>query len=317
MQGKWWTDFTLLCLMVLGLSQLSYAQACDNTQLIQICDLNRTTTFALNSPVPTILGSVEFSVISRRPQTQNRYKETNYKVTVIERNSGQYTLTSQNNDEIPVVLNYSSLSNSTLVELTHGQNSKILKGSINFESASISFSLATPTVQPPPGVYVGSFEITLRESGCGQSCLEIIGLFDVELVVDPSIRISGLEDMLLNFPANTATQTFCVFASAGLDFGIRAESLNGSGEFLLLGSGGTGDTVTYQASSGEVGTALTPLTEGIATLDQGISWPGNSSQDCAIGGENMELLISVDPAALNNAIESNYTDTLTLTVELQ
>ena len=297
-------------------AQVTRAQVCDAGQIIQACELNSPTTFIFN-PQATQLGSLDFRVISKREKKNDRPQAVKYRVKVAETSTAQFTLQSTAGDLIDVTLSYVNFDGSVTV-LTHGVQSAQQNGNTAFGNASIIFDLATPGIQPRPGVYQGSFQLELQQSAsCGSTgCGTFATTFDVELVVDPSIRISGLEDMLINYPTSTATQTFCVFTSAGLDFGIRAESLNGSGEFLLLGTAGTGDTVSYEVSSGEVNGALAPLAEGQATLDQGTTWPGNPSQDCVSGGENMQLQIAIDPAALNNARESQYTDTITLTVEL-
>lgn len=306
----------LLLPALLLISQVAHAQTCDIEQVIQVCELSSPTSFTFDA-LATSLGTVDFRVISKREKKNDKPQAVKYRVKVIETNTGQFSLESAAGDLIDVSLSYANFDGS-VTALTHNVQSSQQDGNTTFGNASIIFDLTAPVVQPPPGVYQGRFQMDLEQSaGCGSNgCETFVTTFDVELVVEASIRISGLEDMLINYPTSTATQNFCVFTSAGLDFGIRAESLNGSGEFLLLGTGGTGDTVVYAVNSGEVNSPLTPLTEGLTTLDQGITWPGNPSQDCVTGGENMQLQISIDPAALSNARESQYTDTITLTVEL-
>ena len=306
----------LLFPIILLVSQVARAQVCDAEQIIQVCELESPTTFIFN-PQATSLGTLNFRVISKREKKNDKPQAVKYRVKVTETSSTQFTLASASGDLVDVTLSYANFDGS-VTALTHDVQSSQQNGNTTFGNASIIFALAAPGVQPPPGVYLGTFQMDLEQSaGCGSSgCETFVTTFDVELVVEASIRISGLEDMLINYPSNIATQSFCVFTSAGLEFGIRAESMNGNGEFLLLGTGGTGDTVVYAVDSGEVNSTLAPLTEGQTTLDQGLTWPGNPSQDCVTDGENMQLQISIDPAALNNARESQYTDTITLTVEL-
>lgn len=318
MSVKQWLFIALLLPLVQVLAPLAHAQACDTDQIIQVCELDSRTTFVFDPQVQT-LGSVDFRIISKREKKNDKPQGVKYRVRATETSTAQFTLRSTSgSDQIDVTLTYINF-NGMATALTPGAESAQQDGTPTFADASIRFDLATAGIQPASGVYQGYFQLELNQSAaCADSgCQSTTASFDVELVVDASIRISGLEDMWIDYPVSTATQTFCVFTSAGLDFGIRADSQNGTGEFLLLGTGGTGDTVNYQVSTGEVSSALVTLTEGVSTLNQGITWAGNPSADCATGGENMQLEISLDPAAINNAVETNYTDTITLTVELQ
>lgn len=192
--------------------------------------------------------------------------------------------------------------------------------------ASMTLSLADPSVNLRSGVYSGTFYLSIYQCGSmggngwnsvcnGQNryaYLENLP-FHIELRRNSTIDISGVDDIQLSIvPGNGATGSmqFCVESGGGALFRLTADSAGGNGQFLLQGV----DQLAYSATVEHTPSARSEiLSEGQPSTS---TWPGHASSQC-LSQENMEITISVDQAALNEARDTHYVDTLTLTVELE
>lgn len=310
---------SLLTALLVLIAPATFAQSCDATRPVQVCALESPALRELQDPAQ-LLADIDLQVISQRTIGGNnkKPKAVDYTVSSPASAGGLFTLVAGGGQALTVSLTYNNFDGSSgLIKAPAAQGTPFT-GTTAFRNASISIALADTTALPPPATYAGSFELELSQTtGCGNSCAATRVFLQLEITIPASIRISGLEDMAISYPALSATQQFCVFTTQGVAFGVRADSLHGSGSFVLAGSGGSGDTVVYQVSAGEVSGGLIALTEEVSSLDQGIAWPGSSSETCATGGENMQLRIDISPDEIDGALETTYTDTLTLVVETQ
>lgn len=216
---------------------------------------------------------------------------------------------------LPIRLTYSS-TNVTGLPLPPGASSAAIQGHNRHESVYITVWLAEPLAAAHllAGTYSGTFNLTLSQRGsCNPDCLTVP--FSIDLVVPANIRISGLDDMEINAPGEMAKdEDFCVFTQGGAPFGIKADSAVGSDGSFQLGGRITGDRITYHVEANtSPPSAPMMLTEGVPTAP---IWSGHTQLDCG-GGSNMRITVTLPPGALDNAVESTYTDTLTITVELE
>ncbi|WP_295802345.1 hypothetical protein [uncultured Microbulbifer sp.] len=243
--------------------------------------------------------------------------------------------------DIPVSLEFHHPAASATTLVPGQETSTRFRGAANGQQTPVYFSI-TPdnSVTPAPGIYRGTLQFYLYQcnpwgdpdnpynpvvckgSTASDNRTELTPALsvDIALVVGAAIRISGLEDMLLQMPAPgndiTAQQLFCVSTTASSKFSLKADSQNGNGQFLLGGTSGS-DTIAYELI---VQSTLGPkkkakLTEGVFTKKD---WAGHSSMDCrGYSNENMLLELTVPAANLANPQDYQYIDTLTLTVELE
>lgn len=316
----------------------------DPNRFVGVCHLeNSTSTFAYNPGVDQ-LGEIQFSVRScfthwgetcenAVPYTVVISGETNGSGFVLRRDRGN------GNQVVEIDMVYSSggishqIPPDTEVPLHSGGDGAVpdmFPGGANGQQrpASITVNLANPRANLQPGTYSGTFYLsiyqcgTLGGGGWNSVCngqytythLENLP-FHVELGLDSTIRISGLEDMVLSpSPGSGASgsQIFCVDSSGGALFRLTADSGNGSGQFLLQGA----DQLQYSAEVEHLPSGRREdLPEGQVSSS---TWPGHASSQCQnLAQENMQITIRVDQAELGEAQGTSYTDTLTLTVELE
>lgn len=194
--------------------------------------------------------------------------------------------------------------------------------------AAMTVRLANPGTNLPAGVYAGTFYLSIYQCGSmggngwnsvcnGQynyTYLENIP-FRIELRRKSTIDISGVEDIPLSIePGNGATGTmqFCVGTSGGALFRLLADSATGNGQFLLQGV----DQLQYSTTVEHLPSARREnLQEGRSSQR---TWPGHFDSQCqGLSQENMQITIDVDQLALDEARDTEYVDTLTLTVELE
>lgn len=243
--------------------------------------------------------------------------------------------------DIPVALTFHHPSVTSTAIVPGQVTGTRFRGAANGQQTPVSFSITPSTATAPtPGIYRGTLQFYLyqcnpwgspddpynpilcKDSTASDNRTELSPPLsvDIALLVGAGIRISGLEDMVLQMPAPgndiTAEQYFCVYTTASTKFTLRADSQNGSGQFLL-GGASTTDTIAYelQVQSEKPPKKKAKLAEGVFTQK---SWEGHSSVDCTgYSDENMLLNLTIPAANLANPQDYQYTDTLTLTVEMQ
>ncbi|WOX04819.1 hypothetical protein [Microbulbifer pacificus] len=267
-------------------------------------------------------------------------KSRDYTMEVIGPAQGQKFLLSGPSGNVAVTLEFHHPSTTATTIIPGQVTSTRFRGAANGQQTPVYFSL-TPdsTVAPAPGIYRGTLQLYLYQcnpwgdpnnpydpiickgSTASDNRTELNPplTLDIALVVGSSIRISGLEDMVLQMPNPladiTAEQHFCVYTTANSDFSLRADSLNGNGEFLL-GGVSSSDTIAYEIN---ILSEIPPkkkakLTEGVFTKKD---WKGHASLDCTgYSDENMLLELTIPAANLANPQDYQYMDTLTLTVEM-
>ncbi|WP_105103502.1 hypothetical protein [Microbulbifer pacificus] len=263
-----------------------------------------------------------------------------YTIEVTGPAQGQKFLLSGPGGNVSVTLKFHHPS-ATATTITPGQvTSTRFAGAANGQQTPVYFSV-TPdtTTTPAPGIYRGTLQFYLYQCNpwgdannpnnpiiCKGSTasgnrteLNPPLTMDVALIVGASIRISGLEDMVLQMPNPiadiVAQQHFCVYTTAATDFRLKADSAHGNGAFLL-GGVSTSDTIAYEINiQSEIPPKKnTKMTEGVFTKKD---WKGHSSIDCTgYSDENMRLTLTIPSANLTAPLDYQYVDTLTLTVEM-
>ncbi|WP_308368400.1 MULTISPECIES: hypothetical protein [unclassified Microbulbifer] len=284
---------------------------CNSDTFLGVCGLTNPNDFIYDSQSPE-LGEIPFSV-----RSYNQFFiwsfPVNYIVTVQGTASGNNFLLSAPGGQAAISMDFTDSSGATS-NLLPDTPSAAFQGSINAAPVFIDATLETNGATLLPDTYTGIFQLSLDQQGCFDcrniSDIELI----IELVVAPEIRISGLSDMAIDANPTGLTealQTFCVYSQGGAPFGITAGSGNGNGSFLLARNVDQIEYETWMESLSSAGQEQ--LTEGQPSA---LSWPGSLWDGCTGSGENMQISIRIQQSAIADAMESSYTDTLTLTVEL-
>ncbi|MBB3061903.1 hypothetical protein [Microbulbifer rhizosphaerae] len=300
----------LLCIWTSG-TTAQPGDPCNTDTYLGVCGLTNPNVFTYDSQSPDV-GQIPFSV-----RSYNQFFiwsfPVNYTVTVQGAANGTNFLLSAPGGQAAISMDFTD-SNGATSDLLPDTPSAAFQGSINAEPVFIDVILETNGATLLPDTYTGIFQLSLNQQGCldcrSISDIELI----IELVVAPEIRISGLSDMAIdaNLTGLTeAQQTFCVYSQGGAPFGIAAGSANGNGSFLLTGNVDQIEYETWMESLSSGGPEQ--LTEGQPSA---LSWSGSLWDECTGSGENMQISIRIQQSAITDAMESSYTDTLTLTVEL-
>ena len=268
-------------------------------------------------------------------------KSRDYTIEVTGPSQGQEFLLSGPSGNLPVSLKFHHPSVTSAAIVPGQESSTRFRGASNGQQTPVSFSF-TPNASysPAPGIYRGTLQFYLYQcnpwgdpsnphnpiickgSTASDNRTELSPpiTVDIALLVGSGIRISGLEDMALQMPNPvddiSAQQHFCVYTTSSTKFTLRADSLNGSGQFLLGGVSST-DTIAYELN---LRSEIPPkkkakLSEGVTTSKD---WKGHPSTDCTgYSDENMLLELTIPASNLTNPQDYQYIDTLTLTVEMQ
>ncbi|WP_193165101.1 hypothetical protein [Microbulbifer hainanensis] len=302
-------------------------------RLIGICNLEGSRTALAYKSSIRDQGDVNFSVRSCSPNwtSANCDYATPYAVTLSGPKQGkQFVLTGSSGDRVKINFTYASAGLSETLK-PDAESKTLFSGGDNGQQVPVSIQVALAVGSPPKDSYY-SGEFTLSIDQCGkndfggsfpcdgskpttklQSGYEIH--FIVELVQDTEIRISGLQDLPLTASGSGDVQNsedFCVYSALGAQFRLTADSQNGSGNFILRGP----EDLSYSATVSDIASGSSEsLSDGIPSSN---TWSGHASSDCNQYLENnMRITIVVPQTELQRATGANYTDTLTLTVELQ
>lgn len=246
--------------------------------------------------------------------------------------AGAFVLSGTGGD-IPVEIAFSHPAAASPHPLAPSTQSPLFAGAANGAQTPVEFEVTLPeSASLPAGVYSNWFNLYLYQcegSWEGSDCkastsnnraeLRPPVPFEIRVTVEPQIRISGLQDMAIDAVAGNAAeaqQVFCVYANGSADFRIHADSRNGDGDFLLVGNS-AGDPVGYRLRV----EGLKPPRRR-AWLNEGQwskrRWQGHHSDGCLGGSdENMQLTVRIPVNELRDPRDRTYTDTLTLTVEIQ
>ncbi|SFC63003.1 hypothetical protein SAMN05660479_02125 [Microbulbifer thermotolerans] len=261
-----------------------------------------------------------------------------YTIEVRGSGSGDYFFLSGPGGNIPVQFSFRHPT-SGAVPLRPSTESTRFEGAANGVQTPVEFLVTIPEdIQLQVGTYQGTFDFYLyqcnpwgdpnnpwnpiqcKDSNNASERTELYPpiSFTIQIGAEAQIQISGLEDMIItsNTSSNIdAEQSFCVYTSGGVGFNLRAESAHGNGNFVLRGQAGI-DTINYevQVQSLSPPLATTWLQEGVTAT--GGLWHGSNRENCA-DGENMLLNVHIPANGLVDPADSQYSDTLTLTVEIE
>jgi hypothetical protein len=141
------------------------------------------------------------------------------------------------------------------------------------------------------------------------------GTLDITLTIDPLVQISALDDIALGTYTGGANMTgaddLCVYSNTG-GYDITATG-NGAGQaFELLGSSANIPYTVEWATTAGAGTGAS-LTTGTPLTGQSGAF---TTPNCN-GGDNAQVIVTVDSTDLAAAPADNYTGVLTLLVAPQ
>ncbi|WP_237067251.1 hypothetical protein [Microbulbifer guangxiensis] len=339
----------MLCALFLtppAWSESTNARPCDNgagppndptaaeydERLIGVCQLENTdNTFAFKPSIRD-QGTVTFTLRSCSPDGFSETCEfaTPYAVALNGPTTGngrKFILAGvQDNAEVTLTFSSSGVSE----ELAPGQLTGLFPGGANGRQVPATINVSLQNLGKLKGnFYSGTFSLGIDQCGNNDvgGALPCDGskpvtrlatgeevVFTISLVVDTEIRISGLEDMVLAPDGNGAyvdSQSFCVYTTARTLYRITADSQAGSGAFLLQGAAENLQYETVVSSGGRTES----LREAVISSN---TWRGHPQVDCnSYSEENMRIDIRVPPARIGAATETSYSDTLTLTVEVE
>lgn len=149
------------------------------------------------------------------------------------------------------------------------------------------------------------------------------GTVDVSIYVGDLVQVSNLDPIQLNYVPSagdvTVTEPFCVWATAGTEYGITISSANPVSTGTAFVAVGATDTVGYSVdfAANTAGTDWLAVSSGV-TLDNGLVGfvaDGGVPTNCS-GGDNAALRVTaVEVGNLNLAPADTYSDELTLLVE--
>lgn len=318
-------------------------------RLIGICHLDDTSNRIEYKPSTIEQGVITFGVRSCSPNAGSATCDhaAPYSVRVSGPSQNNHFVLERSSwfgtQRLPISLRYTSLGVSE--ELLPGQfssSSHLFPSSANGQlaPAAIEISLA-PGASYSGQYYSGEFALSIDQCGSNDNSgpppcngnYPVTTLaeihFSIEIWQEAEIRISGLEDMLLDATTSSlgtveASQEFCVYGTPletflwwtwtydSSLFRVTADSQNGNGSFILRGI----NDLEYEIEIASVDDGFSEnLREGTPSNTR---WRGHGDLSCAnYSDENMRITIRVPQEQLESAIGSSYTDTLTLTVELE
>ncbi|WP_323846709.1 hypothetical protein [Microbulbifer magnicolonia] len=151
------------------------------------------------------------------------------------------------------------------------------------------------------------------------------GSFDINLILEPHIIVTGFEDMTINAANTNATETdnICIGGFGFTNFNVSFGSLNGNADvntpngtdpFLLLDSS-TSETIPYSvgfANSASASAANETSSDG--SLSSNFARAATAAS-CLGGTENATLFVGVSASDWQDVQGKSFTDTLTVMVE--
>ncbi|WP_062265970.1 hypothetical protein [Endozoicomonas arenosclerae] len=161
------------------------------------------------------------------------------------------------------------------------------------------------------GQYQSQFTVTAQSNN-----LTVSKSFLVTLQVKPSIMISGLNDVELNFDGvnnvQSMDQSYCVFNLGGEAFELMGESTHGQGVFALKNGN---SFIEYGIETIPVNSGNNNWTDLVeSTYVSGNNWAGAFSQDCQGSAGNMKFRINIPAQNMSSKPSGIYRDTVQLTV---
>lgn len=121
------------------------------------------------------------------------------------------------------------------------------------------------------------------------------------------VVIDGLDNMTLTDQgANwSASDDFCVGATAGTSIQLKAESLRGAADFELARQGGGGPNLPYSVT----------VNGQVMAEDQFESFTPQSLAECFNSQNDFDVDVAIPSATIASSLPGDYDDTLTITVE--
>ncbi|KEQ19382.1 hypothetical protein GZ78_05325 [Endozoicomonas numazuensis] len=161
------------------------------------------------------------------------------------------------------------------------------------------------------GQYQGQFTVTAQSNG-----LTVSKSFLVTLTIKPSIMISGLTDVELNFDGENSIQSidqsYCVYNLGAGAFQLKGESVHGQGVFALRNGNNLIGYGIETTSSNSGNNSWVELIE--STFVSANSWSGDTSHHCQGSMGNMKFRINIPEQNMSGKPSGIYRDTVQLTV---
>jgi len=249
-----------------------------------------------------------------------------YLVAIVGENNGtHFLLTGPGGAKLPVSISFTDATNFTTVIAAIGSEQE-LNGTNALLPAGI-----TATVDPLatqgllPGNYSAEFILSARQTGgCGKyGCTEFSDIgFTINIALPAQIVVKRMDDIPLSRPAGNSQaisqrEDICVGGTGFSQYKVTFFSQNGSTgagggayPFQLNGSNTT-DTLPYYVAF----TGNTAAPSGTSAASDGsVSGTFSRTGDLACSGDNATIFISIPASDWNAAIDTHYTDTLSITV---
>lgn len=225
------------------------------------------------------------------------------------------------NNQIPAVLEWTDLTNGSVVPLVFNTSTgQIFTGSLDQTCGggnNYRFRVRVAAAQiyaVPPGLYTQTFIATVSNAGQGPNNRPLN--VTINLTLPDSIRVSQLNDIDLGMYTGTdklATESLCVFRSSGGTYAVTATGSGAGGAYLLQNGASTIPfTVSWDDGTGP------------AQMTPGVPLPGRQgsfmqSDTCNNGANNnASVLLSVLAADMDAApVSGQHSGVITITVGME
>ena len=323
----------ILLLLLFSLSHLSSAQVvdyCSSDNALRVCDLDGENLTHSYSAGSTQTASLDFQVQSCKWQSsKNRCHNTNtldYTVAVTGENDGSsFLLTGPGDAKLPVTFSYTDATNFTANIPANGTE-QTYYGTNALLPTALTVTVDTLTAQSLlQGDYTAQFTLAAAQfGGCGSSgCTTFSDItFTVTVTIEARIVVTRLDDIPLTRPASNtqaiaAREDICVGGAGFSQYKVKFSSQNGS-------SGAGGGSYPFQLNGNNTAHSLpyavafagtTTTTSGTdAASDGSVSGSFTRTADLNCSADNATIFVTIPASDWNSAIDTNYTDTLSITV---
>ncbi|MBY6190495.1 hypothetical protein KUV22_08715 [Microbulbifer agarilyticus] len=249
-----------------------------------------------------------------------------YLVSITADNDGtNFLLTGPGNVTLPVSITYTDATNFSAAIPADGSEVE-MNGTNTLQAVAITVTVDPLATQGlAPGTYSAPFTFSARQTGgCGSSgCTEFNDIaFTVNVTIPSQIVVRRLNDIPLTRPSSASQPIFqrediCVGGTGFSEYNVSFLSENGttgtgggSYPFQLNGSN-TADVMPYEvafAGSVSAGSGTSAASDGTV--------PGTFTRttDLSCNLDNATIFITVQASDWTSAVDTQYTDTLHITV---
>ena len=319
--------YLLLCLLGLTSSPVSAQDYCDPDAALRLCNLDgRTYTHTYSATQTTFNAGFELASCKLQGSKKDCHKSNapDYELTLTGDEDGtNYYLTGPGGARLPISLTFTDGTNAT-APLTPANPSDVFTGTVNLTPVAFNVTI-TPASGTPltAGTYSAVFSVdAVQTKACGSRCDEQNGLtFTLSVVIPAQIVVKNIDDIELTPPLDRSApieqeEPLCIGGYGFSRFVVRFSSDNGStggsGAFPFQLNGTTsGHGLPYSVAFIN---DLTSATGVAAASDGSVTGAFNRRSDLQCANDNARILVSLTAADWTSATDTNYQDTLRITV---